>query len=220
MTPAAQSDRGLWRELAAALLLIWLPWFVLGITWHVGPRSSVLRKEFLCMALEAVDIALILWWFRRNGESWRSLGIRKVRWWTELLWSVGIYAAEWMAWFLLDPILMDLLGPPSDTSTVGRPRGLLFWLLPFFLLLSAFFEELFFRGYLWIRLRRLTGGRLPALALSTLLFTVYHPYPSRDLVYIGVFGLVLGFFFWTSRSLPRLVLAHTWFNLSIYYHWT
>jgi membrane protease YdiL (CAAX protease family) len=54
---------------------------------------------------------------------------------------------------------------------------------------------------------------------SALLFTAYHPYSLRDLAYIFVFGLILGSAFMHGRSLPRLIVAHTLFNLSLAFGW-
>ena len=89
--------------------------------------------------------------------------------------------------------------------------------LPFALLVSAAFEEILIRGYLWNRLGRLTRHKGLALLLSATLFTAYHPYDLAGLVYIFAFGLVIGLFHWKGRSLPRLIVAHTLFNVSILY---
>lgn len=217
--PNAVVDRRALRlELFIVLLVIWLPLFTSGVYWRNQPREHTTAGEFYGMASELGSIALILYLLWRNRESWRHLGLRRCRWWSELLWALLIYAAAWMAAITLNRWLSILFGdePHARPSPVRRDLAF-FFALGLGTLVAAAFEELFVRGYLWNRLCRLTGSKTVALFGSALLFTAYHPYTLRQLAFVLTFGLVLGLFHWRGRSLPRLILAHTLFNLSIFW---
>jgi membrane protease YdiL (CAAX protease family) len=212
-----QNRRALGLELGLVLLVLWLPLFLAGFS---APRRSEPHSLFLelyGMAREAGGVALLLYVLWRNHESWRHIGLRRCRWWAELLWAGLIYVTCWIWWFALDHVLSALFGPATQTEA-STPKSVA--LMVPALLVAAIFEEVFIRGYLWCRLLRLTGSKPLALAGSSLLFTAYHPYSLRELAYIFTFGLVQGLFYWQGRSLPRLILAHTAFNLAITYGWS
>lgn len=202
-------------DLVLVLGVVWFPLFALSLYWRLHPGPMSLALELGYMAFELAGIGLILFLMRRRGEPLRHVGLRRVRWWTELLWALAVYVACWGAWMLLDLLPLEVLGPPSPP--LERPSGLYAAVLPLFLLVGASFEELLFRGYVWTRLARMPGRKTAALFVATTLFTAWHPYPARDLVYVFVFGAVLALFFWKGRSLPRLVLAHAALNFAIYF---
>jgi len=221
------SDRRALRlELIVVLLVIWVPLFAAGFFWRGLPRERTVGHDLFRMACEAGSIGLILYLLWRNRESWRHVGLRRCRWWVEILWTVLIYIAAWLGWIVLERWMSILFGDVARSDfSHERPATLYFILLPLTYLVSATFEELFIRGYLWNRLCRVTGSKILALFGSALLFTAYHPYSARGLTFVFAFGIILGLFNWKGRSLPRLILAHTLFNLSIMWgiysrHWS
>lgn len=210
--------RALWQELGILLIVIWLPLFVSGWLGREMPRERDAGTLIYAMAQFIGGGVLILYLLKRHGESWRHLGLRRCRWWSELLWAIPIYIAAWLTYIAVWRWLDLVLGPDVRHSPSVLPHDPLSkMLIPFTFLLGAFFEEVFVRGYLWDRIRRLTGSKGFALVASSAFFALYHPYQVRGLVYIFAFGLVFGLFFWKGRSLPRLILAHTLFNLSIFF---
>lgn len=210
--------RALLVEFLLVLVVLWLPLFAGSIQERFHPQPRTLVDEFGGLAVGLGSILLVLYLVRRNGESLRHLAIRRTRWGSEVLWAAVIYGAAWIAWICFGR-LADELGWTRE-SPPGEVRGPLHdALLPAFLLGSATLEEVLCRGYLWNRLRRLSGRPGVALLGSTVLFTAYHPYGSRSLADVFVFGLVIGFFRHTGRSLPRLILAHLGVNLAISYGW-
>ena len=212
------SRRAMAIEFGVVLTVAWLPLFVAGSMSRGEPQNRTVATELYGMLIEGGIIGLLLFFLWRNGESWRHVGLRRFRWWSEILWAILIYAACWTSWIILGTWGRILLGDGPETRAPEDHPGTLYTvLLPLFLVVSAFFEELLVRGYLWNRLLRFTGNKGVALFGSALLFTAYHPYPLGDLVYIFTFGVVIGLFNWKARSLPRLILAHTLFNLAISY---
>jgi membrane protease YdiL (CAAX protease family) len=209
--------RALGTELGVVLIVVWLPLVVAGSVGRGEPRAQTIASELYGIATEVGVIGLLLYLLWRNREPWRHVGLRRVRWWSELLWAGVIYVACWVAWMLLTRWAALLYGPAPETTSPEKPGAAYLVALPLFLVISAAFEELFVRGYLWNRLQRLSGSKAVALVGSSLLFAAYHPYRVYELLYIFTFGLVLGLFQWKGRSLPRLILAHTLFNLSVSY---
>jgi hypothetical protein len=210
--------RPLFLELAVVLLVLWVPFFVTSLQSRPNPPPHTLESDVYLLCLDAGAIALILFLAWRNGESLRHFGLRRTRWWAELLWALLIYVTCWVAAAALFRVQSATGWRASAPASPPEPRSALYnGLLPFFLLVSAFFEELLFRGYLWDRLRRLTKRPWLALGVTATLFTAYHPYSGWQMLNVFAFGLVLGLFHWKGRSLPRLVLAHAAFNASILY---
>lgn len=203
-------------ELAVVLAVIWAPLFAAGICDRIHPLDWTLETELYTLVLLIGETCLLLYIVWNRNGTLRPLGIRKTRWWAEVLWGVGIFlalrAAGWYLW-----ALFKIFGWVEDAEETGRPEGLYAALLPLFLLAGAVFEELLVRGYLWDRLSRLTGRRTLALFLSSALFAAYHPYSLAECAIIFVDGLLLGTFFWMSRSLPRVVLGHWALNLWLYF---
>jgi membrane protease YdiL (CAAX protease family) len=227
--PARNPDldrRALRLELLVVLLVIWVPLFLSGVHYRGLQRHRSVDDELLGMATEAGFIGLLFYLLWRNHESWRHVGLRRCRWWLELLWSLLIYVAAWTGYIVLHRWMTILFGETARSGAAPeRPETAYFFLLPLSTLVSAAFEELFIRGYLWNRLSRLTGSKIAALAGSSLLFTAYHPYSARELAFVFTFGVILGLFNWKGRSLPRLILAHALFKLSIVWglydrHWS
>lgn len=213
-----RNRRALWIESILVLGTVWLPLLIAGAMERGKPRSHNLQDDFLRIMFELGTIYLLFFLLWRNHESLRHICLRKTRWWSEILWAILIYISCWISWIVVGRWTSILLGTPSlDHEVRPAPERLYYILLPGFLLVSAFFEELLVRGYLWNRLRRLTGSPWVALLGSSALFTAYHPYRLRSLLYVFTFGVVIGIFRWTGRSLPRLVLAHALCNISIEY---
>ncbi|HUR38539.1 MAG TPA: type II CAAX endopeptidase family protein [Planctomycetota bacterium] len=217
--PAVVVRRGrLALELVAVLLIVWLPYVLAAFAGRQSGGYQGWKAELRGVGIQTGFVALILILLRWNRESWRRLGIRRFRWWAELLWAALLYIACWINWLVLDRMLPVPVEPPA-AAPVDPPETPSWLLFAPILLVNSIFEEVFVRGYLWDRLRRLTGSPMLALGGSALLFTAYHPYSLRDLASIFVFGLILGYAFMHGRSLPRLIVAHTLFNLSIIFGW-
>jgi membrane protease YdiL (CAAX protease family) len=225
MTPTLEDSRNpdvhrpaLWIEFLLVLAAAWLPLFVVGWMMRGEPRPRTVESEIHGIFANAGIILLLVFLLWRNHESLRHVGIRRTRWWSEILWAILIYVSCWMSWIILGGWASMFFGrEPRSHDPPLEPGRLYFILLPAVFLISALFEELLIRGYVWNRLQRLTGSKGMALVGSSILFTAYHPYQPRSLVYVFTFGMIMGLYRWKGRSLPRLILAHTLFNLSITY---
>ena len=78
-------------------------------------------------------------------------------------------------------------------------------------------EELFFRGFLMTRLRRITGGWTAGVLLSTGVFVALHA-PSQvpaAMVMIAILSLIMSVATIWRRSLVPAMVAHTLFDLTM-----
>jgi membrane protease YdiL (CAAX protease family) len=57
--------------------------------------------------------------------------------------------------------------------------------------------------------------RQMGVLLAAALFAIPHGYPPNSTLTVFAFGVVLGWVYLRSRSLPRLVIAHWIFNLAV-----
>ncbi|MDF1566142.1 MAG: MXAN_2755 family glutamic-type intramembrane protease [Deltaproteobacteria bacterium] len=228
---------GLWVWAAAVGVLL-LCRFVL------GPLIPFLAANLKAVAV-LVFLYLPVWLMGRRGERLRDYGLRFDRWKSDLLWAGGTLLVVYppfilLFWGFLEvlPLLGDpwasWLAPYGDLSTL-RPA---FRLPDDFLLLAgthlivvAFPEELFYRGFLWARLAEglgsgegegsdLRGLRLlgvvvgPAFLLTALLFALGHltePYPWRLAVFFP--ALLFGWLRLRSGGLLAPILVHGFSNL-------
>lgn len=108
-------------------------------------------------------------------------------------------------------VLLSVLGAPASeqewiTSMLERGDGSSAVLLILFIALVPFAEEVFFRGYVFERLRG-SLGTVTAYAASSFMFAAIHGNPSAFLVYVFL-GLVLAAAYHRSGGIVAPVLAH------------
>lgn len=115
------------------------------------------------------------------------------------------YVLMWFVSIAVEP-LSSLL--PGDQDALGGGG----WLLISAVLLAPLFEESIFRGYLGGVLRKSYGG-LAAWIISAVVFGVVHAIPSVILT-ATLSGLVLGYYYFRTRSLWMVVALHALNNLT------
>lgn len=115
------------------------------------------------------------------------------------------YVLMWFVSIAVEP-LSSLL--PGDQDALGGGG----WLLISAVLLAPLFEESIFRGYLGGVLRKSYGG-LAAWIISAVVFGVVHAIPSVILT-ATLSGLVLGYYYFRTRSLWMVIALHALNNLT------
>ena len=85
------------------------------------------------------------------------------------------------------------------------------------IILSAFAEELVYRGYLIVRLERLFRSTSLAVLITTVMFASYHLYQGLiPAMGIAAGGLVYAVSFCSMRRLWPLCMAHALHNFIFY----
>jgi membrane protease YdiL (CAAX protease family) len=206
------TNRRLWLELGLCLLVIWAP-LALG-----GRLISNLSYDTPGMVLYSIVsltgyVALVHFLVWRSGEPFRRLAWRKIRPCRELMYTVLLLIGAWMLAYAYARMWP---ASPSDPGSAGL-LGPLTFLNIASLLIAAMFEESFYRGLIWDRVRRLSKSRALTLISSSALFAAAHPYNFRDSGWVFVFGLLFGLARLGGRSLTRLTLAHWGFNVALFF---
>jgi membrane protease YdiL (CAAX protease family) len=184
--------------------------------WVVEGEYTVL--ELIATAIRDLGFCLLVWVLLTRDQpfDWR-LPRAAVQWVQEFGWALllilAIFGCNYILSLLIFPL--DLESAPTRwANPLGNPAALATFCL--FTPIVGLGEELLFRVYVQTRLTQILRGRniLPVL-LGTVLFAALHNYALAGTLRVAVIGLVLGVSYQANRKIPRLVVAHTLWNLMV-----
>jgi hypothetical protein len=174
----------------------------------------------LLMAATAVSLGLATRALRSGGRTWGGLGLSRpprpgmfVLWCMATVVVVGLVAGILRNVFLFIRLNQPGPGAGQPEAVSGGPAPLAVGLAAVWIV-SAFGEELLFRGYLMDRiLRALPAGKKGsplAVLLCAVLYGLAHlPQGGRVVVLTGAAGIAYGaMYFGSGRSLWVTVFAH------------
>lgn len=185
-------------------------------------------------ALEVKDFPAILFsfplgwislWLRKLG--WRGVGLRRPTSWLRTLGLGALIGVAWqlIAIWLIDPLLVQLVGEPFDASQFERIPGsvpnLVAWIIIGWLL-GAFLEETVLRGYMISRFADLFGdnrtGWTVGVLVSSMLFAIGHMNLGiASVLETFIFALVFaGLYLAAGRNLWLPIIAHGFSNSLIF----
>ena len=170
-----------------------------------------------------VSVIVATWMIRRDGQTWRDLGLRWASNWRDLAKGAGmvlaVFVASVAANALVQWVLASVLGLPVE-RTLPDVSTLTLYLIMMGLIwtTNAFGEEMIFRAFLMSRFSALFGGSRFAWVLAALtqavIFGLGHAYQGfAGIVITGMVGLVFGFAYLLSRrNLWPVIIAHGLIN--------
>lgn len=170
-------------------------------------------------AIVVIVVALLLAW---RHQSLRSVGLSFERFGVNLLLglaALGVAYGLIIPWALamqyLAPEMAESFNENADAIMSFLPRQSPIHFMWMFLTVGLY-EELFFRGFLMTRLRRLTGGWTWAAIVSSIVFIVPHLLEQKAiaLVPIGILAVVFCLVTIWRRSIVPAIIAHWLFNWS------
>jgi membrane protease YdiL (CAAX protease family) len=165
-----------------------LPWFFI-------------NQQYLLPAVYSIIIALSLWHIYQNKLSLKALlGLRKEKLLRYILAGIAIGAVLGTGeYFILRPAPAF---PAFEMKYLLRDMIYMF-------LFVGLGEEILFRGLIQRDLMKSFGGKT-GLILASMMFAVMHltwrSLPELGFVFIA--GLILGAFYWKTKSLTLPVIAH------------
>lgn len=182
---------------------------------------AILAIVAASLVIGPVSAALVLLWAYRSRTPWSELGLARPRSWTRTLLAGIVFGAALK--LFMKSVVMPLLGAdPVNRSyqhlagNIAALPGTLFMVI----VVAGFGEEVLFRGYLFERLGRLWGSRVPArvalVLLTSVLFGFAH-LSSQGVAAVqqaAVTGLVMGTIFAVTRSLWLPIVIHTAFDVT------
>jgi membrane protease YdiL (CAAX protease family) len=206
MIPPARQRR--FAQVSLLLLLVLpsigvSPLLVEGITFAMMAGSLLLR--------DAALLGLVAYFVWSDGEEAATIGWRRDGYAHEILLGAGLFLPVLLGLSLLQALLIALgMPPPVPPPAALMPAGMAEYGLALILLVVvAITEETLFRGFLITRLLALGGGRVVALALSTLIFSIGHGYQGvTGVVAVASLGLLYAVIFLWRGSLVAPAVLH------------
>lgn len=227
-----------WVDLAAFLVLLVLFELLAGLVMGavvgvVGPsdglsaraidaqvRRSLLLPGLAIRALASIAIIAALLRYRRQSRG--SVGLGRGGLGLNLLIGIGSTVVVYGLMLLSLPCLHALWPAFSELAeeNVERIMKMVPRLQPLgFVALAVMigiYEELVFRGFLMIRLRRAVGNWTVAVLISTALFTALHAFDQTGpvLIWVAILSLVFSVVVIWRRSLVPAFVGHALFDAS------
>lgn len=169
-------------------------------------------RHFLLIPL--FQFALVAWirgGIHKRGGTLRSLIGGRWANWRAVLRDLALAVAFFIGVNMLFGILHRVLPPLARVDLrYLTPHGPLEQLGAFIVALSAgFCEEIIFRGYLQRQLTALTRSATAGLILQAIIFGMVHSYQGlHGVIYIGIYGYLIGAFAFWRKSLRPGMIAH------------
>ena len=172
--------------------------------------------SFVLVAVSAIArdlalVSLILFFAWRNSESIDVLGWRFRHSTRDFILGFALYVPMFFVIALLESVLSNVgfSAPRTPGPSFLQFRGQMEVVLAILLVaVVAVSEETIFRGYLFLRLRTVTGSTTSALLLAAMVFALGHGYEgSLGVVTVGAMGLVFNLvYLWTGSLITPMVL--------------
>jgi membrane protease YdiL (CAAX protease family) len=214
----AGGESGHLLELLAIFFLLLAPTLFYFLTG--GTRGS--DSDFTVVSL-VPDMLMRVGWCalvpllltRRDTFDWK-LPRSAREWGKEFGWGLLLILAIWGCAAIIG-LIVNAFGL-SETEELSRsvPNRTALATLLLFTPVIGLDEELLFRVYMQTRLTQvMRGKKMLAVFLAALVFAGMHGYSLAGTLTILVFGLVLGASYQTNGKIPRLVVAHTLWNIGV-----
>lgn len=193
-------------DLAELLILLMLPLPFLNLNW--------------IYVVSAIIIIIVSRWLRK--ENWTSYGFLPVHFRYVVIASVIGIAFGVIDSYIVEPLITKLTGYTPDLSSLEGIRGN--WLQYIMMLIigwvvGGFFEEFFFRGYLFHRIggiiKDVAWFRLVSILLTSVVFAFAHNYQGiGGIIGTFYFSIVLGLlYFFFKKNVWYLVFIHGFYDM-------
>lgn len=206
------------------ILVVGAPVVVLGVVGNVVGLGTLAGGAIINLGYVLMIVlgGLIL---RRQGSSWREIGLAKTTtWWKTAFYGVGAFVAAVLVFLAAQTIAVSLLTAlgqvPTgiDESRFNEIEGN----LPFFILLVilawttiAFGEEMYYRAFLISRMGDFTAvGQGLAILIAGIIFGAVHFAEGPiGILSNGAFGILFGWIYVRSgRNLWITIIGHGLIN--------
>jgi membrane protease YdiL (CAAX protease family) len=203
---------------AALITLIFAGWFIFVATAVVFagfPRSEGGGFD-AASAISLVVFEIVLFSLAAVVLRWRGWQLRHFLFslrWPDVLAAVLLLFATTLVNGLLWRALTNRFDDGSILGDIVQSGGMAFGPALLVSLVNGTFEEFFLCRYLIERFQ--ASGAAFAVTLSALIRMLYHTYQGpHGTVSILAFGLIFGWYYWRTRSLGAVALAHVLADLA------
>ncbi len=215
MQDAAYAPAYVWKERlleVSVFLFLIVPSMLLSFFITRQGMASFAFVAVSVMARDLALVALILFFLWRNSESIQVLGWRFRHSPRDLILGLVLYVPMFLVIALLESVLstVGFSEPRTPGPSFFQFRGQMEVVLAILLVaVVAVSEETIFRGYLFLRLRTVTGNPTAALLLAAFVFALGHGYEgSLGVVTVGIMGLIFNLVYLGTGSLLAPMVLH------------
>lgn len=206
---------GVWKiQLLEVLVFLFLIMPSMILSFFVSGQGKV-SFAFVAVSTMLRDLgllSLIVFFAWRNGESSAVLGWRFDHIYREGLIGFLLYLPFSFLVGLVEQGLVQIgfSGPHTSAPSFLQFQGQFDLMLAVGLvIIVAICEETMFRGYLYLRLRNVTGSPLAALLLASAIFALGHGYEgSLGMATVGFMGLIFNVVYLWRKSLVAPMVMH------------
>jgi len=181
------------------LLLLPLPFLKLNLLYVITALIIMLSSRFL------------------RREKWSEYGFKAIKW-KMLFLAIAIgLVYGFVDNYFIEQLITKLTGAQPDLSTYANVKGNvghLIAMLGIGWVIGGFFEEWFFRGYLFNRMQGVIHDpvifRYTAIIITSIVFAFAHTYQGiGGIVDTGLFAVVMGLlYFALGRNVWYLMIIH------------
>jgi len=178
----------------------------------------------LITQLFVIIISFILipfaWYFLVNNLKFKEI-LRRIKLVTEnidkaFIWGILAAIIIFFIIFVIEFALIKMGQDPQDLSNIPDIQRLFSWPVLFFIVsIQPIGEEIFFRGFLFEKLEKFSGG-VVAIFITAFLFGLAHMSYGKifPVLMPMVMGIVLGFIVLKTKNLYSAIIAHIVFNVT------
>ncbi len=219
------SARTAWLDIGLVILGVAAATFMMGVV--VGSISAIgveIEERMLNISLLPFQAllfsAVVLSVTKSRRLSWRSLGLTLRGWSPDYFLGLAAGASCFVAWFVSAVLIFALWQEGADQLAKNAESVMDMFppihpaLLVGLMVIVAVYEELVFRGFLLMRLRRGLGSWWLAVIVCSALFAAPHAMDQQAVAVIPLFfiGCALSLFTIWRKSLIPAIIGHAIFN--------
>lgn len=197
---------------AVVVTTIFVGWFIYGSLWVMlaqypaelaGGYDNAAAISLVIWECAMFTIgALVLYW-----RGWRAGDFLFPLSWRHVLPALLLLALDWLANLFIWETIGSRLEDGSVLRTLAQTDSVSFGAALLMSAVNGTFEEFFLCRYLIERFRE--SGATFAVMLSAAIRMLYHVYQGpQGTLSILAFGIIIGVYYWRTRALGAVVLAH------------
>ncbi|MGX4771388.1 CPBP family intramembrane glutamic endopeptidase [Bradyrhizobium guangdongense] len=135
----------------------------------------------------------------------------------EIMIALGVSVVMFLLKTLIAYAVVGGQEPSTNAYAVGGGAGGLLLMLVAGCIAAPVVEELVVRGFMFRGWSQTFLGPIGTIVLTSILWSVVHPYDWLSRLYIFLDGLALGYFRWRWNSTWLAVIMHSMYNIAFFF---
>jgi membrane protease YdiL (CAAX protease family) len=219
-TASIESRRLLWIEFWVVLGFAYLPSFFSQFLPYAVTRGAMVTPTHLATTMGRYLALLLI--VVIADDNLEGIGLKAPVWKNDFIVLAGLAIFSYLlyelpGWILpADQIRHLSIGNKPGSVVTEAFVGATFLATVPRTVISAFGQEILFRGYMFDRLKQLLGNVWAPVLISTVLFSIWHLYESPiGLIRASIMGLVFSLVYVKTGRIWPLFVVHAATNLAL-----